>query len=803
MNKASLKIAWRSLWRDRKYTLLNLLGLATGLACTLLIYLWVADELHVDRFNKHDGRIFQVLQNTETPTGIVTSEPTPGLLAATLRRDIPEVEYVAAVIPPSWFDKNGILTEGGRQVPAAGQFVGEDYFKIFSYPVIRGDKNGIFPDKYSIALSEELAIKLFHTTENIVGRTVRWDQKDYSGSYRITGIFRQPPAHSAAAFDIVFDYRLFLDKNPKLQSWGNNDPDTYVMIKEGADATSFNSKIRGLIKSQYKDSRSTLFVQHFSDRYLYNHYENGVPAGGRIGYVRLFTIIAVFILLIACINFMNLSTARGERRIREIGVKMVLGANRGGIVLQYLGESLCLSVLSVLIALVIVVLLLPEFNGITEKNLRIHAGFSFVMTVLAITVMTGVLAGSYPALYLSGFKPALILRGKISRRIGELLVRRGLVVFQFTLSVAFIVSAVVIYRQMRLIETKNLGYNRDHLLYFEKGGILPDNKDTAAVKEYDSGLESLLLAVKNTPGVLNAACFRHNITNRNGGTYDISWQGKDPDTHIDFTDLAVGYDFIETAEIKMKEGRSFSRAFGQERSHIIFNEAAIAIMGLKDPVGKMIHLWGEDREIIGVTKNFNFQSLHENLKPCFFDFTEGPRASKIMVRIKTGREKETLERLSDLYRKHESGASIDYRFLDDDYQVLYTSEEKVALLSKYFASVTIVISCLGLFGLAAFTAQKRQKEIGIRKVVGASTGSVILLLSRDVLGLIGFALLIAFPLSAWLMTRWLQGFAYHVDLGIGIFLVSGISTVLIALLSISQQSLRAALANPVQALKSE
>ena len=804
MFKTSFKIAWRNILKDRQFTLLNLFGLSTGLACTILIYLWVNDELQVDKFNEKDSQLFQVMKNTETSNGIETSERTPGLLAQALAKELPEVEYAASVIPVSWFDKKGIIIDRDRQLMASNQFVGKDYFKIFTYRFIDGDKNQALPDNSSIVISRDLAMKLFNTTDNVVGKSVEWNQKDYSGVYRITGIFEQPPANATIQFDIAFNFELFLEKNPNLQKWTNNDPSTYVLVKASTDIARFNSKIASFIKSRDENSKATLFAQKFSDTYLYSHYENGAPDGGRIEYVNLFSVIAIFILIIACINFMNLSTAKAARRIKEAGVKKVLGAHRLTLIAQYLGESLMLTFLSVIIAIGIVLLLLPQFNQITGKQLSIPFSLNFLLAILGITLVTGIISGSYPAVYLSGFKPAVILRGKFSSSIAELLVRKGLVVFQFTLSVIFIVGVLVVYRQMQLIQTKNLGYNRDNIIYFEKGGMVSTNKeDYAPGGKYESDLQGLLQRIKSTPGVVNATNFRHNITNRDGGTYDLSWQGKDPNARIDFTDLAVGYDFIETTGIKVKEGRSFSRSYGSEKSNIIFNQAAIDIMGMKDPIGKTVHLWGQDKTIIGVVENFNFQSLHENLKPCFLDFTINQWASKVMVKLKAGQERATIGRLEALYREYNHGLPLEYRFLDDDYQALYASEKKVATLSKYFAGLAIIISCLGLFGLAAFTAQRRQKEIGIRKVVGASTGNVIFLLSKDFLKLVLISILIAFPLSWWAMYDWLHGFAYRIDLGVDVFVIAAVATILITFLSISFQSIKAALTSPIKSLRIE
>jgi putative ABC transport system permease protein len=804
MFKNYFKFAWRNILKDRQFTLLNLTGLSTGLACALLIFLWVDDEWSVNRFNEKDSQLFQVMANWPSPKGIVTGNNTPGLLASTLATDMPEVEYAVPVIPSSWFDKKGIMIFGGQRLEASEQFAGKDFLRVFSYPLVQGDAKTALTDPHSILISDELARKMFASTDNVVGKMVEWNQKDYSGVYMVSGIFKKPSSSTSSPFDIVFNYDLFLAKNPKLTTWGNNDPDTYVLLKKGTDVTAFDQKIAGLAKARNNQTAQTFFVQRYSDRYLYNHYDNGVPSGGRIEYVRLFSIIAVFILIIACINFMNLSTAKAAERMKETGVKKIMGASRGSLAAQYLGESLLMAALGALMAVFLVRLLLPRFNTITGKQLHLAFDSHIIAGLLLITILTGLLAGSYPALYLSRFKPIMTLNGRLKNSLGELLVRKGLVVFQFTLSGIFIMSVLVIYQQMQLVEMKNLGYNRDHVIYFDKGGMVSDSAaDYAPGGKYEADLDNFVAQIRNVPGVVNAANFRHSIIDRNGGTSDISWPGKDPNLKVDFTDLGVGYNFIETMGLQMKEGRTYSRAYGSEKSKIIFNEAAIQQMGLKKPIGKVVHLWGEDRVIIGVAKDFNFQSLYENVKPCFFDLAVNQRASKIIVRIKAGQEAQTLDRLETLYKKDNQGLAFDYRFLDDDFQALYSSERRVAVLSRYFAALAIIISSLGLFGLAAFTAQRRRKEIGIRKVVGATVGNILVLLSADLLRLIGIALLISFPVAWWAMNRWVHDFAYRIRIGPAVFLLAGGAILVLTVLTISVQAVRAATANPVRSLRAE
>ena len=784
------KIAWRNIKRDYQFTLLNLIGLSTGLVCVLLIYLWVQDELNVDHYNEKDQQLFQVMVNQHNDDGIKTGDFTPGLLANALEKEIPEIEYAVTVLPASWFPSKGIISSGDAHIKAGGQYIGKDFFNVFSCRFIDGDKNRLVADKYSVAISEELAMKLFSTTQNIVGKTVKWDHNQFSGSYMISGVFEKNPSNATNQFDLLLNFGLFMERRPGMESWGNSDPHTYVILKPGAKIDQLNGKIKGFLKSKDKDSRTDLFLVKYSDKYLHGQFENGVQSGGRISYVRLFSIIALFILIIACINFMNLSTAKASGRMKEVGIKKVIGARRRSLVFQYLGESMLLTFLSLILAIGILIILLPQFNHITGKQISLAFDAGLIVAVAGITLITGLIAGSYPALYLSGFRPAAVLKGNIKTSIGELWIRKGLVIFQFTLSVIFIVSVLVVYRQINYIQSKNLGYNRDNIIHFE----IPFERDS------EKRATAFLDEVKNIPGVVNASSYYHNLTGDHGGIGGFQWPGKDPGNDIEFANLEVGYNFIETLGIEIKQGRSFSNN-ANSHNEIIFNEAAIQGMGLKDPIGKTVKFWDRTRQIVGVAKNFHFESLYETVKPCFFQVY--PVMPNIAVKIKAGTEKQTIAQIQKTFQAYNKGVPFDYQFLDENYKALYAAEMRVGVLSKYFAGLAILISCLGLFGLAAFTAQRRRKEIGIRKVIGASVSNVVVMLSKDFLKLILIAVFIAFPVAWWATSHWLNGFAYRIHPGVSIFLIAGFCTILITLFTISFQAIKAAIANPVKSLRTE
>jgi putative ABC transport system permease protein len=784
MFKNNLKIAWRSLIKDRLFTFLNLIGLSTGLACAFLIYLWVTDERNIDKFNEKDNQLYQVMLNIPLANGIQTQEYTPGLLAKSLAAEIPEIEYAVSVKPGY---EAGVLSAGDRYMKAMPVYVDKNFFRIFSYDITQGDKKQVLSDKYSVLISTELASKLFGSASDVTGRSVQWGED--STHYTISGVFKKP-ANSAVNYDLMFTYQLYFDRHSaNMQNWQNSSPATYILLKDGANAAVVNTKIAEFIKEKDSKAISTLFIRKFSDKYLYDKFENGVQAGGRIEYVRLFSIIAIFILVIACINFMNLSTAKASRRLKEVGIKKVAGASRLTLIFQYLGESMLMTFLSFVIALLLVNLLLPEFNTITQKHLQLHYNTKLVLFSLFIIIITGLVAGSYPAFYLSGFKPVTILKGKLNTVLGELLVRKGLVVFQFSLSVIFIISVLAVYYQMQLIQTVNLGYNKDNVVSFKNEGNL------------NKGLQPFLAEVRNMPDVLSASSFRGNLTGNHGSTENLSWPGKAPDQKIEFESLDADINLMEMLGFKMAEGRTFSHDYGADSSNIIFNETAVKAMGLTNPIGKNVKARGKDYQIIGVVKDFHFESLYEKVKPCFMRYT--PSGDNVLVKIKAGHEKQALEKIRNLYNSYNPALPFEFRFLDDDYQIMYASEQRVAVLSRYFAGLTIIISCLGLFGLIAFTSQKRQKEIGIRKVVGATVGGIIIMLSKDFLKLILVSILIAFPVAWWITNQWLNGFAYRIHIGAGTFFLAGISIIFITLFTISFQAIKAAIANPVKSLRTE
>lgn len=785
MLKHYLTLVYRNFLRAKSYFLINLVGLSTGLVCTMLIYLWVRDEFSINMFHEKKDRLYQVMEHQKYADEIMTTSSTPGILAETLKEDFPEVEHAATT---SWVNKF-TLSVGDHSIKADGYHVGKDFFEIFSFKLTEGNVSQVLDDKLGMVISTNLAKSLFGTDKDVVGRMV---DLQHEKSFQVTGVFEVTPSNSQLQFDFVMSFELFKDENEWVKSWGNNGPPTYITLKVGTDPKAFEAKIADFVKKKDEQSNVTLFLQPYVDSYLYGSFENGKNVGGRIEYVRLFSIIAVFILIIACINFMNLSTARASRKAKEVGIKKSVGAQRGSLIFQYISESMITTIFAVLIGWGIVWLLLPQFNLITGKKITLMLNDPQILLWFAgITIATGLVAGSYPALYLSGFKPAAVLKGEMKGSLGELWARKGLVVFQFFLSVVLIVSVLVIYKQIQFVQTKNLGYQKDHLIQLPVEGKVVTN------------LETFLAEVKRIPGVVDASSSGHSFLGRNNNTSGLEWKGKNPDDMILFENVRVNYRMLETLGVELADGRFFSEEFGSDSTKIIFNETAIRIMNMENPIGEKVKLWGEyEFEIVGVVKDFHFQSLHDRVNPLFFVLNPDETWT-LMIRLEAGQEKETLAALDRFYKSFNPGFTFEYRFQDQEYARQYESEQRVAILSGYFAGMAIVISCLGLFGLAAFTAERRLKEIGIRKALGSSSTNIVLLLSGDFTKMVLLSIALGLPVSYWLLDQWLQRFVFHVPLEAWYFVAAGLVALVIAWITVASQAVRAAGTNPVKCLRTE
>ncbi|UII77705.1 ABC transporter permease [Flagellimonas sp. HMM57] len=791
MLKHNLLLFFRNIKKHKSSFLINLIGLSSGLACVLLVYLWISDELSIDTFHEHEKRLYQVLRHVPDGQGsLATYSSNSSLMLTALQTEVPEVEMATAVFE---FDTGAMVKTDDKKLTAIGNMASEDYFKLFSYPLIHGSKHTVLKDINAVVISKEMARNFFGQGVDPMGKslTIKHGEEGVDGIFTVTGVF-DIPANSSKKFDFVLSYKKFLQRRDADNiHWGSNSSRMYALLNPDVHIDHFNNKMADFIKNKNEYNLATVFFTRYADNYLKGNFENGKQTGGRINYVILFSLVAIFVLAIACINFMNLSTARASRRLKEVGVKKAVGANRKVLIFQFLTESIVLSFFSLFCASVFVILILSWFNGVTGKDLVFSVDNNMTMALIAITLLTGLASGSYPALYLTKFDAAKVLKGKIKTSFGELLVRKGLVIFQFSISIFLIVAVSVIYMQLDFIQSKNLGYNKDNVMIFERQDGLVDN------------METFLEQAKQIPGVVNASYMQGGMTSFNNSSSDHRWPGQtEASKKLTFRHAHVGPEFIETMGIEMKEGRSYISEKPNNDSKIILNETAVKLMGLKNPIGTRIDMRGPNREIIGVVKDFNIQSLYDEIAPMAL-LCRTEWVGTLMVKIKSGKEKATIAALTDLHNTFNPGLTFDFRFLDEQYQQLYESEQRVAILSKYFAGLAILISCLGLFGLAAFTAERRKKEISIRKVLGQSIGQVTVMLSSEFVKLVLISMLIALPIAYLLATNWLGQFAYRIPLKIWYFIGAGVAALSVAMFTVGSQAIRAANRNPINTLREE
>jgi len=792
MWKNYLLVAIRNMRKSKAFSIINISGLAFGITCSLLIMLWVKDEKGIDGFHKNSKQLYQVYERWTFDGKTDASYPTQGLLAQELKKVIPEVQYASGF---EYASAPGTLNnfEGGEKVnKMGGMYVDGDFLSMFSYPVLEGKAITALNSPNSIAVSRKMAEYFFGTADKAIGKIIRFENKE---DLQITAVFENVPSNSSQQFDFLRSWTDFVKQNAWVNNWGNTSPATFVQLHKEADVAKVQKDIKDFIyRYQEKNAGSTieLALQPYSEKYLHSSFKNGNIEGGRIEYVRIFTVVAIFIMLIACINFMNMATARSVNRAKEVGLRKVVGAARSSLISQFIGEALVLSVFSVAVAIVLSYLVLPVFNDVTGKQLSLpFTQPSFWLTLAAIIIATGFVAGSYPALFLSSLNPVKVLKGSLKFGREAILFRKGLVVFQFTLAIILITGVIVIYRQINYIQSKNLGYDRDHLVYIPIEGELI--KNYAHFKERASAIPAIenISKMRNTPTIIE-----HH-------TGSIEWPGKDKDLQTSFADGVVGYDFVKTMKLELKEGRDFSTEFGTDSLSFLLNETAVKKIGFKDPVGQTV-IWGNRRgKVVGVLKDFHFASMHQAIDPLIIRLDENWNWGTILVRIKPGKTQEAIAGLEKICREVNPKFPFTYQFSDLAFSRLYKSEEMVGRLAYYFAFLAIFISCLGLFGLSTFTASQRIKEIGVRKVLGASVRGIIGLLSFNFLKPIAIAVLIAIPISSYITNKWLEKFAYKATIEWWIFLVAGIITVLVALLTISYQSIKAAMSNPVKSLRSE
>jgi len=788
MFKNYLKIALRNIQRHKGYSFINIFGLAIGLTCCLLILLWVQDELSYDKFHEQAANIYRIEQEQNYSGRKYHVNVTPYPCAPVWKDEIPEI-----------LDATRYANCGSRSlrygekafVESNVQAVDPAFFTMFDYPLLRGDRHAVMNEKYSIVIDEKTADKYFGN-ENPVGKTLIYDSQY---NLTVTGVLKKAPSNSILKPEILVHLELTKELGEYNDSWGSNNILSFVLLQENANITDVNNKITTVVNNHKKKNTNIFMVDPLTRIHLYGFFgfdHNPVA----IKFVYIFSIIAGFILLIACINFMNLATARSANRAREIGMRKVVGASRKNLIFQFIGESILLSLFAVLISILFVVLLLPVFNTIAGKEILWKALFNgqFIFGLLLITVITGLVSGSYPALFLSGFKPVTVLKGNLTGGRSQLL-RRILVIIQFSLSVILIIGTLVIYKQLHFMRSKDLGFDQEHVIAISMQGDIKNSYQT---------LKQELVPI---PEVLNVSASSHRPTNIGSNAGGIQWDGKDPEMDIVVGMSSVDYDYIETMQIEMLEGRAFSRDFPNDVSNdnvnvFMINETLAKIIG-KDPIiNETIKFIGIEGSIVGVMKDFHFRSIHNSIEPLAL-FGYPKYFNHILIRLAPGDVTKSLDTVEKVWNRVLPNAPFDYRFLDEDFEWMYRTETSMSQLVKYFAILAIIIASLGLFGLASFTAEQRMKEIGIRKVLGDSVRNLVLLMTGQFTKWVLIADLIAFPAAYFIMKKYLEQYAYRIELSVSVFLLAGVLALVVALLTVSFQAIKAAIMNPAKTLKYE
>ena len=781
-----VKATLRNLWKNKGYSFLNIFGLGIGIACAALIFLWVEDELTYNHYFSNRANLYKV-KDRQTYDGVTyTFDATPGPLAQGMKLEIPGIKTTAR----STWGNQVLFTLGDKAIYEQGRYVDSGFLSMFQLQFIRGNAASAFNQMNTLVVSEKMANHFFSSTD-IIGKTLKVDNNK---SFVITGVIKDLPENVSFKFDWLAPFTVFLNDNNWLTSWGNNGVLTYAELQPNADANAINKKLFGFIQTKQQGTIAKMAIYPMDRWRLYDSYNaSGHEQEGRIKYVNLFSLIAWIILIIACINFMNLATARSEQRAREVGVRKVLGAGKFKLVAQFIGESLFMSFVSAFLAVAIVAIALNGFNALVQKQLvldvftPLHAG-----ALVAIALVCGLVAGSYPAFYMSSFNPVTVLKGlKLKASVGAVFVRKGLVILQFTISVVLIISTIVIYRQIQHTKNRNLGYNKQNLVYLNMQGSMPGHFN----------------AIKNdllqTGAVQNACVSSQTVLELGSNTGGFEWPGKDPNKQ-----LLVGVDyvtpeFVQTMGMHIKNGRDFYQTGQADSSSIIINEAFAKAIHAKNIIGTLITNGSDKFTVVGVINDFVYNNMYRAAEPLII-FCSPNNGNVLTMRIKEGGDlKAALAGIENVIKKNNPGYPVEYKFVDAEFEQYFKAETLIGKLAGVFSVLAIVISCLGLFGLAAYTAEKRTKEIGIRKVLGASSKGLAALLSKDFILLVVISCLIAFPFSWWMMSRWLQDYEYRVEISWWIFAGAGLLSVAIAIATVSVQAIRAALMNPVKSLRAE
>jgi putative ABC transport system permease protein len=790
MIKNYLKVAWRNILSNKIYSALNILGLAAGMSVALIIGLWVQFEYSFDRFLPNYEQLYQVRRNFNSNGETLTFSSTSLKLADALRSSIPEIEYVAE---SDWGDSHGLMV-GDKKIYLNGAQTGGDFLKMFQYPLIEGNANSALHDAYSIVLTQSTAKALFGN-ENAINKTVRVDNQH---DLKVTGILKDLSANSSFQFKYLIPFAYMEQtrdyvKRSRTGNFSNNSFQQYVKLKPGITYAQVAPKIRDIEKSEPNNTNaknSRVILQPLKDWHLYSEYKGGFANSGFIDYVHIFSLIGVLVLLIACINFVNLSTARSEKRAKEVGVRKAIGSRRKDLIFQFLTESTLITFISFLFCLLFVALALPAFNLLADTTISIpFSNVVFWLIMIGCVLFTGLLAGGKPAFYLSSFNPVKVLKGAISGGKSNSLSRRVLVVMQFSCSIALIISTVIIYKQIQYAKERPTGYNISNLMATDMNDDLGKNYVALKNELLRSGLVQSVTTASAPATDVNS---HGDVTN---------WPGKYPGETVEMGYIGISDDYFKTLGMQIKEGRNFISNFKPDTNNVILNEAAVKRLRLKDPVNQVLTFGMQHIKIVGVVKNALMISPFAAADPTTFYVGNG---GNLMYRLSPNvNSHDAIAKLTTIFNKYNPAFPYTYRFVDDDYNKKFNLEVLIGKLAGIFAGLAIFISCLGLFGLAAYVAEQRTKEIGIRKVLGATVTQVWVLLSKDFIMLVVISCVLASPIAFYFLQNWLHKYDYHIKIGSGVFIISALAAMLITLCTISFQAIKAALANPVKSLRSE
>ena len=786
--------AWRNLIKNKAHSAINIVGLSVGMSVAMSIGLWVWDELSFEKDNPAYDRIAQVIQHNTINGDIGTWVSMPFPLGEELRRNYgSDFKYI---LMSSWTETH-FLSVGDKKVTKDGNFFEPKAPEMLDLHMVRGNRDGL-KETYSMMISASMAKALFGDSDPM-NKMIRMDDKV---NVKVTGVYADLPRNtqfSNMAFVSPWQLKIVKDNFSKerMENWGSNSFQIFVQIADNADMETVSRKIKDtkLRKVEKEDRRYNpqLFLQPMSKWHLYAEFKNGKNVGGRIQYVWLFGIIGVFVLILACINFMNLSTARSQKRAREVGIRKAVGSLRTQLIKQFYMESIVVAFFAFLISLILVSIMLPAFNAVADKDMKIlWTRPLFWICCLGFTAVTGLIAGSYPALYLSSFQPVKVLKGSFQAGRFAAIPRKLLVVLQFSVSVILIIGTIVVFRQIQFAKDRPVGYSRDGLVMAPL--LTPEIHNHIDAVRNDLLQSGAIVEMTEATGPTTA------VWNTNGG---FKWKGKDAGLAVDFPNTGVTYGFGKTVGWQFVDGRDFSKSFASDTAAFVINEAAAKFIGLKNMVGETLTWDDHPYKIIGIIKDMIIEDPYQEIRPQLFHIESNPDAY-ILLKMKPGSSAiASLDKIKKVFSTYSPAEPFNFQFADEAYAKKFGNEERIGKLSGFFAVLAIFISCLGLFGMASFMAEQRIKEIGVRKVLGASVANLWGLLSRDFLGLVLISLAIAVPLSFYLMGNWLSRYTYHSDLSWWIYVAASLGALLITLLTVSYQAIRAATANPVKSLKSE